>query len=128
MNEKVLKRKAKSLKDRDKSIRQKEDSPGNVKISIIRQASHEIQGAFFSVASVGAMVKLAVENGEETKDLLKHLMDACQTFKYRLSNFLEYTRYDAGLRDTRLEIVNIRPLLKRVVDENRVLANENNVK
>jgi len=96
--------------------------------AIVSQTTHEIQGAFFSVASVGAMIKLAIENGEETKLLLDHFMDACQTFKYKLSNFLEYARFNAGLRDIRLELVNLKPLLTRIVNESQVLADEKNLK
>jgi signal transduction histidine kinase len=87
------------------------------KAAFVRQASHEIQGAFFGVSSICAMLKLSIENKEETGILLDHLMDACQTYKSKLSNFIEFSRFDAGLSDTRFESINVRHLLNRVVNE-----------
>jgi signal transduction histidine kinase len=94
----------------------------------ISQASHEIQGDFFGVSSICAMLKLAVENREETLTLLEHLMDACQLYKYKLSNFIEYTRYDAGLRCAMFEPVDIRTLLIKTIRENKNGAFERNAK
>ena len=90
---------------------------GSDKSAFIRQASHDIQGSFFGVSSISVMLRSAVENKEDTLHLLDHLIDACQKYKYKLNNFLEYTRLDAGLRDTIPEPVNIRQLLGRVVSE-----------
>jgi signal transduction histidine kinase len=90
---------------------------GSDKSAFIRQASHDIQGSFFGVSSISVMLKSAVENKEDTLLLLDHLIDACQKYKYKLNNFLEYTRLDAGLRDTIPEPVDIRQLLGRVVSE-----------
>jgi signal transduction histidine kinase len=90
---------------------------GSDKSAFIRQASHDIQGSFFGVSSISVMLKSAVENKEDTLHLLDHLIDACQKYKYKLNNFLEYTRFEAGLRDTIPEPVNIRQLLGRVVSE-----------
>ena len=87
------------------------------KAAFVRQASHEIQGAFFGVSSICAMLKLSIENKEETGILLDHLMDACQTYKSKLGNFIEYSRFDAGLKDTLYEPINVRHLLNRVVNE-----------
>lgn len=49
--------------------------------------------------------------------LLQHLTEACDEYKYRLSNFLEYTKFDAGIRDTISELVDVRQLLTGVVTE-----------
>lgn len=73
------------------------------------------------------MLKLASGSKGDTEILLDHLMDACRTYKYKLSNFLEFTRFDAGLDDTVLESVDIRELLGRVVHENQAGAAERKV-
>jgi signal transduction histidine kinase len=87
--------------------------------TIIRQASHDIQGTFFGVSGICVLLKRAVADKEDTGILLDHLMDACQSYKYKLGNFLEYIRYDAGFRETITEPVDIRLLLSKVVEENR---------
>jgi len=99
-----------------------------LKRTLIQYISHDIQGAFFSVASVAAMAKLACEKEEDPFVFLEHLMDACQTFKHKLSNFVEYSRRDAGLTNTRMEPVDLRRLLKRVLSESKIQANEADVK
>lgn len=98
------------------------------KAAFVRQASHEIQGAFFGVSSICAMLKLSIENKEETGILLDHLIDACQTYKSKLSNFIEFTRFDAGLNDTLLEPINVKHLLNRVVNEIQDALSENEIK
>lgn len=112
----------------NETVRQKREKPASPKAVFIRQASHEIQGSFFGVASICAMLKMASGSKGDTEILLDHLMDACRTYKYKLSNFLEFTRFDAGLDDTILESVDLRELLNRVVHENQASAAERKVK
>ena len=98
------------------------------KAAIIRQAGHEILGSFFGVSIIGHTIKEAVRKNEETAILFDHFVNACQVYKYKLSNFLEYTRFEAGLRDTIFETVKIRSLLNKVVEENQDAGKERNVK
>jgi light-regulated signal transduction histidine kinase (bacteriophytochrome) len=99
-----------------------------LKRALIQYISHDVQGAFFSVASVAAMAKLACEKDEDPFVFLEHLMDACQTFKHKLSNFVEYSRRDAGLKNTRMEPVDVRRLLNRVLNESRIQADDADVR
>jgi signal transduction histidine kinase len=112
----------------DKSAQMERRNAASPKAMFVRQASHDIQGSFFGVTSICCMLKLAIENREDPVVLLDHLMDACQVYKYKLSNFLEYSRFDAGLRDTIPEPVNIRYLLSRVINELEHVATEKKVK
>jgi signal transduction histidine kinase len=95
--------------------------------SFIRQASHEIQGSFFGVSSLSVLLKDAIDNQGDAGVLLDHLAEACRTYKHKLSNFLEYTKFNAGLFDSMPEPVNIRQLLRRVVDEHEPFTEENEV-
>lgn len=97
------------------------------KSAFISHASHEIQGAFFGVSSICGLLKRSVGNREETETLLDHLQGACNMYKYKLSNFLEYTRFEAGFKDSLVETLNIRYLLSKVVDENQYAANERKI-
>jgi two-component system, sensor histidine kinase and response regulator len=94
------------------------------KREFIKRVSHEIQGNFFGVTSVCAMLKIAVENKEDTTALFEHLMNACHSYKYTLNNFLEYNRLEAGLRSTIFESISIRSLLARIINENQPAAAE----
>jgi signal transduction histidine kinase len=100
----------------------------SIKRNLVKFASHDIQGSFFSVAGVAAMAKLACQKGEDPILFLEHLMDACQAFKQKLSNFVEYSRCEAGLRDTRLESVDVKRLLRNVYDNSKAYAAEEDVR
>jgi signal transduction histidine kinase len=95
--------------------------------AFIRQASHEIQGSFFGVSSLCVLLKDAIGNQEDSGVLLDHLAEACRTYKHKLSNFLEYTKFNAGLLESVLEPVNIRQLLRRAVDDHEPFTEENEV-
>jgi len=56
--------------------------------------------------------------------MLQHLTEACDTYKYKLNNFLEYTKFDAGITDTLPEPVDIRQLLTGIAEEMRSRAME----
>ncbi len=94
------------------------------KREFVKRMSHEIQGNFFGVTSVCAMLKIAVENKEDTSALFEHLMNACHSYKYTLNNFLEYNRLEAGLRTTIFENIPIRSLVTRIINENQPAAAE----
>jgi signal transduction histidine kinase len=105
-------------------FKKKPQAPLSSKREFIKQMSHEIQGNFFGVTSVCAMLKIAVENKEDTSILFEHLMNACHSYKYTLNNFLEYNRLEAGLRSAIYENIVIRNLMTRVVNENQRAAAE----
>jgi signal transduction histidine kinase len=113
-----------------KQIAENKDSPLLARTDLIRTASHDIQGAFLGVAYLGPLLKIAAETGEDPAPLLDHLIDACQDYKYRLGNFLEYTRFDAGIREAGREkaSINIRSLMRRLVNENQTIAREKDIK
>lgn len=98
--------------------------PAPGKTEFIRQITHDIKGDFFGVSSVCLMLKLAIEKKNDPMAMLDHLTEACEEYKYKLNNFLEYTKFDAGLYDTIREPVNIRALLKNTIGEtwNRAIA------
>ncbi|HWB94716.1 MAG TPA: HAMP domain-containing sensor histidine kinase [Puia sp.] len=87
------------------------------KADFIRQITHDIKGDFFGVSSVCLMLKLAIEKKDDPTAMLDHLSEACEEYKYKLNNFLEYTKFDAGLDDTIREPVNIRVLLNDAIGE-----------
>lgn len=111
-----------------KQLVENKDNSVLAKTAFIRKASHDIQGAFFAVSSVGPLLKIAAETGEDPAPLLDHLIDACQTYKYKLGNFLEYTRFDAGIQDATRERVNIGSLMRRLVRENQAAASEKGIR
>jgi signal transduction histidine kinase len=111
-----------------KQIEENSDSSVLVKAIFIRKASHELQGAFFGVSSVVPLLKTAAETGEDPTPLLDHLVHACQAYKYKLGNLLEYSRFDAGMQDRIHERVKIKSLMRRLVSENQGAANEKEIR
>jgi signal transduction histidine kinase len=97
------------------------------KASLIRKASHDIQGVFFGVSSLCAMIKDAKGNQKDMDILVDHLSEACHSYKYKLGNFLEFVRLEAGLRDTILERVDIRLLFERIINETCPAAAERKI-
>jgi two-component system, NarL family, sensor histidine kinase BarA len=97
------------------------------KAAFVRQASHDLRGTFFGLAGLCAMIAEAKDKEENVELLVDHLMEACHTYKFKLNNFLEYIRFDAGMVDTLLEPIGIRKLLERVIQENRYAASEKKV-
>jgi signal transduction histidine kinase len=100
------------------------------KAEFIRQASHDIQGSFFGVSSLCTLIKNenAGQNPENIGILAAHLTEACQTYKHKLGNFLEFARLEAGLKDVILEPLNIAELLKRIIAENGSIASGKKIK
>jgi len=100
------------------------DYPHKVVPESVRKATHEIAGSFFSISSAAAMLKMSLEKDEDITVIVEHLVEACQDFKYRLGNLVEYTNYHAGLLDTRLDAVRFKPFISRVVTECLSFAGE----
>jgi signal transduction histidine kinase len=96
----------------------------NHKATFIRQITHDIRGDFYGVTSVCHMLGRAIQKNEDPLPYLDHLTDAFKEYTYKLNNFLEYTRADAGLVDTRRELVDVRQLLNKVMDEYKYLVQE----
>ncbi|MDR3713494.1 MAG: hypothetical protein P4L51_11805 [Puia sp.] len=94
----------------------------------IRQIGHDVQGTFFGVSSLCVMLKDAIENGKETNELMDHLMSACQSYKHKLCNFIEYTRFEAGLQDVFMEQINVRELVKMGIEESLPALKEKNIR
>jgi len=103
------------------------DYPHKVVTESVRKATHEIAGSFFSISSAAAMLKMSLDKEEDIAVIAEHLVEACQDFKYRLGNLVEYTKCQAGLLDTRLDIVRFKPFISRVVTECLSFAEEYNV-
>jgi signal transduction histidine kinase len=83
----------------------------------IQRITHDMQGDFFVLTSACHLLKRQVEKKEDPMPLIDHLTENCQLYKYKLSNFIEYTRAGAGLTRTLREPVNVRELLANVKAE-----------
>jgi len=92
------------------------------KADFIRQLTHDIKGDFFGVSSVCLILRLAIEKKDDPISILDRLTEACDEYKYKLNNFLEYTKFEAGLQETLREPVNLRNLLAVTIDEIRTRA------
>lgn len=103
------------------------DYPHKVVTESIRKATHEIAGSFFSISSAAAMLKMSLDKEEDITVIVGHLVEACQNFKYRLGNLVEYTKCREGLLDTRLDIVRFKPFISRVVAECLSFAEDHGV-
>ncbi len=86
-----------------------------------------MQGDFFVLTSACLLLKRQVEKKEDPMPLIDHLTENCQLYKYKLSNFIEYSRAGAGLTRTLRELVNIRELLANVKAEYDFKAAEKNI-
>src|SRR6185437_15474993 len=83
----------------------------------IQHVIHDIQGDFLGVAGLCQSMKKGLEEKKDIKGLLDILIENCRTYKYKLGNFLEFTRMQAGLSKTVRGSVDIRRLLNQVIDE-----------
>ncbi|MDP4147806.1 MAG: ATP-binding protein [Bacteroidota bacterium] len=101
--------------------------PDPSRIEVARKLSHAVQGNFFGVTSVCALLKIAIEERQETTELVYHMMRACHQYKYALGNFVEYYRYEAGLLDTLYEPISIKGLITKVLSESKEAGEENQV-
>lgn len=102
--------------------------PHKVATESVRKATHEIAGSFFSISNAAAMLKMSLDKEEDITVIAEHLVEACQDFKYRLGNLVEYTKCRAGLLDTRLDTVQFKPFISRVVTECLSFAGEYGVR
>jgi chemotaxis family two-component system sensor kinase Cph1 len=105
-----------------KSIKEPSDQA-----KFIQRITHDMQGDFFVLTSACLLLKRQVERKEDPMPLIDHLTENCQLYKYKLSNFIEYTRAGAGLTRTLREPVNIRELLATVITEYDFKAAEKNI-
>lgn len=87
----------------------------------VQHLIHDIQGDFLGVAGLCQSMKKGLEEKKDIAGLLDILIENCQTYKYKLGNFLEFTRLQAGLNRTVRGRVNLRRLLNQVIDEYETL-------
>ena len=87
----------------------------------IQHVIHDIQGDFLGVAGLCQSMKKGLQKKKDVEGLLDILIENCNTYKYKLGNFLEFTRMQAGLNRTVRGPVNIRRLLNQVIDEYEML-------
>jgi len=99
-----------------------DEAPASGKADFIRQITHDIKGDFFGVSSVCLILRLAIEKKEDPIIILDRLTEACDEYKYKLNNFLEYTKFDAGIHETIREPVNLRSLLAAAIGDGRTRA------
>jgi signal transduction histidine kinase len=118
---KFFQRRAESTTTR-KSLKEPSDQA-----KFIQRITHDMQGDFFVLTSACLLLKRQVEKKEDPMPLIDHLTESCQLYKYKLSNFIEYTRAGAGLTRTLREPVNIRELLANVTIEYGFKAIEKNI-
>jgi len=102
------------------------EDPSSFKSDFVERITHDVQGGFFGVTSLCLTLKNAIEDSNDPTSLLDPLMDACQWYRFKLKNFLEYTRFEAGLRGMMLEPIDIRILLNKVANELESMAAEHN--
>src|ERR1700744_917211 len=100
----------------------KAETVSSGKADFIRQITHDIKGDFFGVSSVCLILKLAIEKKDDPISIVDRLTEACDEYKYKLNNFLEYTKFDAGLNGTLREPVPLRNLLAAAIDGTRTRA------
>jgi signal transduction histidine kinase len=111
------------FKDRQSTGRSdKSETVSSGKADFIRQITHDIKGDFFGVSSVCLILKLAIEKKDDPISILDRLTEACDEYKYKLNNFLEYTKFDAGLNETLSEPVSLRALLTATINETKIRA------
>src|ERR1700744_1359164 len=97
------------------------------KAQFIRKVTHDINGNFQGVASLCLMLKHVIQKDQDPDPILDHLTDAFKEYNSRLSNFLQYTRADAGIVDSFPEQVNVRRVLSRLREEPDSLASEKQI-
>ncbi len=73
------------------------------------------------------MLKHVIQKDQDPAPILDHLTDAFKEYNSRLSNFLQYTRADAGIVDSFPEQVNVRHLLSKLIEEHDYLAIEKQI-
>jgi signal transduction histidine kinase len=83
----------------------------------IQHMIHDIQGDFLGVAGLCQSMKKGLEDKKDIAGLLDILIENCRTYKYKLGNFLEFTRMQTGLTRTVRSPASIRRLLNQVIDE-----------
>ena len=91
------------------------DSDANAQF--IQHLIHDIQGDFLGVAGLCQSMRNSVAQNKDITGLLHMLLENCRTYKYKLNNFLEFTRLQAGLTRSVRGHVNIRRLINQVIDE-----------
>jgi signal transduction histidine kinase len=96
--------------------------------AFIQQASHDVRGAFFGVSGVVAILKEAIANDEEPEPIMEHLTIACNNYKYKLDNYIEYIRLDAGMSDVFREQTNLKKLVRKIVADSKHLLQERKLK
>ena len=96
-----------------------------LKRAFIERITHDVQGSFFGVGSLCITLKNAIDNHNDPTELLDPMMEACQWYRFKLRNFLEFTRSEAGLRGTSSEPIKIGKIIQKVIDEFQFLALEN---
>jgi len=100
--------------DNDKSGQSDEGESFRNKATFIRRAAHDLKGDFLGLTTMCKILEDNFERNEDQTATLKVMREAFETYKYSLSNFLEYVRFDAGVKDSLHEPVNIWALLSSV--------------
>jgi signal transduction histidine kinase len=105
---------------------------GHAKTIFIRNASHEIRSALFSINGISKLIKDNLQTRDEWRDLeilAEHLVAACHNLKSVTNNLLTQSKLEAGmLGDIHNEPVNIRQLLRNLILISQYSANERQVK
>jgi signal transduction histidine kinase len=112
--------------DDDKSEKSDEGDSFRNKATIIRRAAHDLKGDFLGLTTMCKILEDNFERNEDQTSTLKVMREAFETYKYNLSNFLEYIRFDAGVNDSLHEPVNIWAILSSVALSYETVAAEKN--
>jgi signal transduction histidine kinase len=107
-----------------------EERLNQLKNDFFQHISHDIRGAYFGVASICTLIHQRVEQNIPVKmQEAESLIDASETYKYMLNNFLELSRFkNASLDSIRLEPLKLRAEIERIVELHQYIADQRGVK
>lgn len=116
-----------ALPGKSPGVISQEGDLSTLKRAFIERITHDVQGSFFGVGSLCVTLKNAIHDDNDPTELLDPLMEACHWYRFKLRNFLEFTRSEAGLRGSSSEPIQIGKLIQKVIDEFQFLALEKKI-
>jgi len=94
--------------------------------------SHDLQIAYFSVASICAHLKNSMDAKSTLKNepaLVNELMNATGYCSYILNNFLEYSKFEKGtLYDNHYESIDLGSEIGKIVDLHKFIADQKGIR
>ncbi len=99
----------------------------DMKDKLLRMASHDLKGPLMNIRMAATLLESAIECAPDGAMLLDSVSSSCDTMQMVIKDFLDTAAMQTGALDLHMQKLELEPLIREVMTENKVNALRKNI-